>query len=306
MSSLSLSPTATASPHGARATPTPADLSITPRDRRFGRDDRRFDRWWMAGDPIATAFLTALSITFPKGEAMFIEAVKAHRDGVDAKLAGEIRAFTMQEIMHTREHVAFNNKVAAMGYDLSALEADVDEVMELIRTRPAIVNLMATIALEHYTAILAHIFLADPKLFDGADPEWAALWRWHAMEEIEHKGVAYDTYLHATKGWSRWRRWKAKSLMMLVITLRFWPRRVAGMKVLLAQDGLTGWRVSARIWWFLLGKPGILRRLIPAWIAYFLPGFHPWNDDDRALIGRYDSDFADANLPAMAPAAANG
>ncbi len=305
MSSLSLSPTATASPFAPRATPTPADLSITPRDRRFGREDRHFDRWWMAGDPIATAFLNALSVTFPKGEAMFIEAVKAHRDGVDAKLAGEIRAFTMQEIMHTREHVAFNNKVAAMGYDLSALEADVDEVMELIRTRPAIVNLMATIALEHYTAILAHMFLADPKYFEGADPEWTALWRWHAMEEIEQKGVAYDTFLHATKNWSRWRRWKAKSLMMLVITLRFWPRRVAGMKVLLAQDGLTGWRVSARIWWFLLGKPGVLRRLIPAWIAYFLPGFHPWKDDDRALIGRYDSDFADANLTTAAPATAN-
>lgn len=73
MSSLSLSP-------------TPANLSITPRDMRFGRDDKQ-GRWWLNGDPIASAFHTALSVTFPRGEAMFIEAVKAHRDGVDEKLA---------------------------------------------------------------------------------------------------------------------------------------------------------------------------------------------------------------------------
>ncbi|MEK6542535.1 MAG: metal-dependent hydrolase, partial [Pseudomonadota bacterium] len=68
-----------------------------------------------------------------------------------------------------------------------------------------------------------------------------------------------------------------------------------GMKALLKQDGLSGWRVTARIWWFLLGKPGVLRRLIPAWAAYFMPGFHPWNHDDRALIGKVDSQYGDAN-----------
>ena len=52
--------------------PTPDDLSITPRDKRFGRDDRQ-GRWWLNGDPIASAFHTALSVTFPRGEAMFIQ-----------------------------------------------------------------------------------------------------------------------------------------------------------------------------------------------------------------------------------------
>src|SRR3546814_13290057 len=80
------------------------DLSITPRDRRFGRDDRQ-GRWWLNGDPVASAFHTALSVTFPKGEAMFIDAVKAHRDGVPDKLAGDIRALTPQEVIQSREHV---------------------------------------------------------------------------------------------------------------------------------------------------------------------------------------------------------
>jgi predicted metal-dependent hydrolase len=63
---------------------------------------------------------------------------------------------------------------------------------------------------------------------------------------------------------------------------------------LLAQDGITGWRARGGLLWYLAGRPGILRRIFPAWVAYFLPGFHPWNRDDRALIGKYDSEFADA------------
>lgn len=286
MSSLSLSP-------------TPADLTITPRDRRFGRDVAQ-RRWWMNGDPIATAFYNALSVTFPRGEAMFIEAVKAHRDGVPPKLAQEIRAFTLQEVMHSREHVAFNRKVEEAGYDLSELNADVDHVLDLIAKRPPMVNLLATIALEHYTAILAADFLRNPALLEGADREWGDLWRWHAIEEIEHKGVAYDTFLHATRGWTRWRRWKAKTIMMLLVTSRFWPKRIKGMKALLRQDGLSGWKVTARIWWYLLGKPGVLRKLVPEWLSYFKPGFHPWQHDDRALIGSYDSAFEDARLKVAA------
>lgn len=283
----------------ALTTPTPADLTITPRDRRFGREAKQ-RRWWMNGDPVATAFYNALSVTFPKGEAMFIEAVKAHRNGVPPRLAEEIRAFTMQEVMHSREHVAFNRKVEEAGYDLTELNADVDHVIALINARPPMVNLLATIALEHYTAVLAADFLRNPVMLDGADAEWGDMWRWHAIEEIEHKGVAYDTWLHATKDWTRWRRWKAKTIMMLLVTSRFWPKRVKGMKALLAQDGITGWRASARIWWFLLGKPGVLRKLIPAWAAFFKPGFHPWEHDDRHLIGSHDSAYADARMPVAA------
>ena len=109
----------------------------------------------------------------------------------------------------------------AAGYDMKKIDDRLENVMSQIKQRPPIVNLAATIALEHYTAIMAHEFLANPKHFKNAEPDTAAMWRWHAMEEIEHKGVAFDTYLHATRDWSRWRRWKLKSLMMMLITQSF-------------------------------------------------------------------------------------
>ncbi len=271
-----------------RATPTPADLAITVRDRRFGRT-RKPGRWWLGGDPIATAWHNALSATFPRGEAFFIESVKAHREGVPPQLDAEIRAFVTQEINHTREHVAFNRAAADSGYDLSQIDARVEAMLALTRDRPAIVNLAATMALEHYTAMMAHEFLRNPRHFAQAQDDAAKLWRWHAIEEIEHKGVAYDTWLHATRHWSRWKRWKLKALMMLVVTRNFIADRFVDTLDLLAQDGLSGWRIKGRLLAYLLWEPGILRAIFPAWIAYFLPGFHPWAVDDRALIDRADT-----------------
>ena len=276
---------------------SPADLAIRVRDRRFGRDARQ-ERWWLAGDPIATAWFNALSATFPRGETLFIDAVKAFREGAPPRLASEIRAFVKQEVNHTREHLAFNRAAVDAGYDLAEIDARVERLLADVYARPKIAWLAVTMALEHFTAMFAHEFLAHPEHFGGAEHEQAELWRWHAAEEIEHKGVAYDTWLHATKDWSRWKRWKVKSLLMLVITKRFVTHRFRDAKELLAQDGIAGWRATAGLLWYVFGKPGILRRIFPAWCAYFLPGFHPWNLDDRTLIARYDSEFADAVMAA--------
>jgi uncharacterized protein len=274
---------------------TPADLTITPRDQRFGRGQTQ-SRWWLGGDPIATAFYNALSVTFPRGEAFFIESVRAFRYGASPKLSEEINAFIKQEVAHSREHVSFNKRVVDAGYDITKLEEKVVESLALTKGRAEILNLAVTMVLEHYTAIMAHAFLKDPAHFAGADEEVTALWRWHAIEEIEHKGVAYDTWLHATRDWTRGKRWRTKALIMLLVTKNFWTNRYKGMVELLAQDGISGLRMHARIAWFFFGNPGIGRKLIPAWAALFMPGFHPWNHDDRALIGRGDSEYADARM----------
>lgn len=278
---------------------TPTDLSITPRDRRFGRNSVQ-DRWWMGGDPIGTAFYNALSVTFPRGEAYFVESVRAFRDGAPPKLAQEINAFIKQEVIHSREHVSFNKRVTDAGYDVSRLEQDVIDSLNLIKGRPAVVDLAATMALEHFTAILAHQLIANDRHMAKADEQSRHLWRWHALEEIEHKGVAYDTWLHATRDWTRFKRWKVKSLLMLIVTKRFFHHRTRGILELLRQDGLTGPKVWAQLAWFAFGRPGMVRKILGAYVAYFLPGFHPWNHDDRALIVLAESDYADAVMPKAA------
>src|SRR5437763_6080259 len=111
--------------------------------------------------------------------------------------------------------------VADDGYDHSRLEQRVADRLSITRYRRRIVNVAATMALEHFTAILAHQLLANPSHLAGAEQETADLWRWHACEEVEHKGVAYDTWLFATRDWTRQKRWKVKAKLMLIVTRNF-------------------------------------------------------------------------------------
>jgi hypothetical protein len=275
----------------ATTLPTPADLSITPRDRRFGREAAA-PRLWHGGRVEATAIYNALSTTFPRGEAFFVESVRAFRADAPAKLAEEIKGFTTQEAIHSREHDAFNKRAADAGYDLSKLEAQVEKRLAITRGKPPIVSLAATMALEHFTAILAHQLLAEPRHLAGAEKETADLWRWHAVEEIEHKGVAYDTWLHATRHWPRAKRWKVKAKVMLYVTRNFVVDRTAGALDLMRQDRVTGPRAWARLLWYLWVRPGMFRKIAGAWLKFFLPGFHPWNEDDRRLLRAYEASVA--------------
>ena len=276
--------------------PTPADLTITPRDRRFGREQAT-PRWWHGGDPYASALYNALSATFPKGEAFFVESVRAFREGADARLAAEIKGFTTQEAIHSREHAAFNSRAADSGYDLTKLDEQVEHRLSVTKSKPPIVSLAATMALEHFTAILAHELLKSPRHLKGADEESAELWRWHACEEIEHKGVAYDTWLHATREWTRWKRWKVKAQVMLYVTRNFVVDRTAGALELLRQDGITGVKAWVPLLWYMWGRPGMMRKIGGAWFKFFLPGFHPWDQDDRHLLRAYEASAAGKTAP---------
>ena len=266
---------------------TPSDLTITPRDRKFARDQRP-GRWWNGNDPVATALYNALSATFPEGEAFFVESVRKYREGAGPKLAAEIKAFTTQEAIHSREHAAFNKAATEAGYDLRPLEERAHWRIGLLHERPPIASLAATMALEHFTAILAHELLSDPAHLGRAEDEAGSLWRWHAAEEIEHKGVAYDTWLHATRHWPRGKRWKVKAKVMLLVTRNFIIDRTFGALELLRQDGITSPQAWARLIWYMWVRPGMMRKIFSAWAKYFLPGFHPWNEDDRHLIAGFE------------------
>lgn len=267
-----------------------ADESTYPvkphvRDRRFSRDPLEH-RHWMAGDPVGTAFYNALSAGFPDVERFFVEAIRAYRDLASPKLAAEIDGMCAQEMMHTREHVVFNRRMGGAGYDLSSIENAIAGRLKKIRAMPPIVSLTATMALEHYTAILAHEALSNPRHFRDAEPEAAELWRWHASEEIEHKGVAYDAWLLATRDWGRFRRWKLKSKVMMLATRNLLVDRIGGAIELLRQDGHTGLGTKIRLLWFLFGWPGLFRNVFLAWASFFMPGFHPWNHDNSYLLAK--------------------
>ncbi|MXP47008.1 metal-dependent hydrolase [Altererythrobacter luteolus] len=276
---------------------TPAEHELIVRDQRFDRNHRT-PRWWHSGDPVATAWYNSVSASLPRGEAFFIDTMRMFRDTVPAEIAAEMKAFTTQEINHTREHVAFNRLVSDHGYNVESIDQGIQSMLELTEGRPKEFNLAITIALEHFAAIISHHLLSDPRYLEGADPVAADIWRWHATEEIEHKGITYDVWLHATKDWSRWKRYRVKTLIAMLITRKYFGNRIRDAIGLLEQDGYSRrkakWKLYAFLWW----KPGMMRRMFFEWAKILMPGFHPWKLDDRALIGKLDSPYADAVMPA--------
>src|SRR3954471_21015598 len=96
---------------------TPADLTLTSREVGYGKRTDSQDRWWLRGDPVATAVFNALSATFPEGERFFIETVVRFKDQLPEPLKGQVKTFVRQEALHTREHLAFNRQ-ASDYYDL--------------------------------------------------------------------------------------------------------------------------------------------------------------------------------------------
>lgn len=257
---------------------------IHKRDLKFGRQTPPPPRWWHSGDPGRTAFFNALSSTFPVGEKFFMTSVRHFRDDTPQPLRSQIDDFIYQEAMHSREHVVFNRQAQDVGYDIAPLEDRARRTIAWVKRRSPIQQLAATCALEHFTATLAHDALANPEHLAGATDETRRLWQWHAIEEIEHKAVAFDTYLHAARGMTRFRRWLKRSTVMCVTTIRFHYVIFRNTADLLRQDGCNDFATWRRLLGYLYGRPGPLRVLLRGVFAYMRPGFHPWEIDDRSLL----------------------
>ena len=166
--------------------------SVSVRNLRFAIDDGNVPRFWHGGRKSVTAFFDNLSIFFPVGERFFVASVRAHQHCVkDEALARDVRAFCGQEGIHGREHDRYNAMLRER-YPAAAMERRVSKLLDRVsRALPKRLQLGATCALEHFTALMGQFVLEDPRMLEGAHPAMAALWRWHSAEENEHKSVAF-------------------------------------------------------------------------------------------------------------------
>lgn len=264
---------------------SPTDLKFGPRRKKFeikaalGSD-------WYAGSAFKTAWFNAMSLLFPLGEKFFIDSVCHFEDQIsDPRLLAEIAGFRAQEATHRLQHQQYNEMLCDQrSYDLERFEKDERERMAwAYRELSARRRLAGTAANEHLTAILAHDLLSNADTVAGADPVIAELWRWHAVEETEHKAVAFDVYV-AVGGTVAERR-----LSLLLNTFFFMKDTFRNLCIMLQQDGKL-W--SPKEWlsgmWFLLVKPGIFRRAFIPWLKFFKRDFHPWNNDNRHLVEAWE------------------
>lgn len=271
--------------------PAEARPTIVPRGFR-AVPDALGDRHWVRKDPYATAFFNALSAVFPHGETFMIRSLIPWVNRVPEPLRSDVEAFIEQEAGHSREHVAMNKALIEAGYDINPLDRKIRAFVAFFEDASDIVKLTATMCIEHFTAIIAAELLKNRYHLDGVDDDMLELWLWHAVEEVEHKGVAYDVWAYATKDWNPVRRYALRSFFMLAVTTSFFINRTLGQIELLRQDGYGFFWSLKRVVKAGFGKGGIGRNVLGPWADFFRAGFHPWNIDDRLLLAKGEADLA--------------
>ncbi len=257
---------------------TPVDIPVRTMGFQFTDD---LPRYWASGDPFETHLFHALSLTFPQGEKAFIDSVRHYVDQItDAQLKDDVRAFIGQEIQHSREHEGLNAFVERQGLPAQYIYDFIRErILKTETEAPPIVQLAVTCALEHFTAIMADGMLANPETLAGVDERVRPLWIWHAIEETEHKSVAFDVFQHVGGDY------RTRVVAMAYVTVEFIKNQAHFHRTLMRADGQMGnlrsWARGMKKFW---GPQGVFTKLVPAYLDYYRRDFHPWQHDNRALV----------------------
>lgn len=163
--------------------------------RRMDYQFQQTPKYWCNNDPVYTHFFTGLSTLFPEGEAYFVRSVRHFRKQIkNPNLDKDIGAFIGQEAMHSKEHHAFHQAAEQYGLDPASLEKITGITFKTIEKYfPKKWNLLLTLGIEHYTAVLVSYMMSDVNKMI-TDDTIRNLWLWHSIEETEHKAVVFDLY----------------------------------------------------------------------------------------------------------------
>jgi hypothetical protein len=279
-------------PAASSATRLPEGVSIVVRKP----EDLRFDevpRDWFAGSRVLSTALNLFSFIIPEHERFFIRTVRKYKSKVvDPEAAELLRAFMQQEAIHYQVHEAFNETRRHHGMDVDRDLATIKKTFAKVEERfSPMVRLGMTAFMEHCTAISAHIGLRKDSAMPYMHQTMRDLWEWHALEEIEHKAVAFDLFKESGGGYFL----RIYTAILTIITdarlFRVLIRRARADAARQIADGtwcepvLTDEQIVLRDRAIAIERR-TARKLFWAGAAYFVPGFHPWKVDDSRYVKR--------------------
>lgn len=263
---------------------TAPNRSIKTRRIRFTFDEKSPARkHYVDGDIVTSHAISILSGSFPEGEEAFVRSVRRFSDQItDPELKRQVAGFIGQEMTHGREHRNLNDRLQEMGYPTKKVEKRMQRLAALERILPAKVTLAMTAAAEHGTATLAERVLSSDEIQRMAyDDEIRAMLNWHALEELEHKAVAFDVY-RAVGGTESMR-----IIVMIALGLLSVGQLVPSVVMSILADreardprALLSSLLRLRRSPFLTGSGMTALR-------YLKPGFHPDDIDTNALLDEW-------------------
>lgn len=273
----------TASTNSTRQ-PTGASVNIPPRRMAFDFSPSGMPVNYVDGNGFKSTFVTALSSLFPEGESFFVEAVRHYRGRVtDPVLKAQVSGFIGQEALHSVAHKAFNEAATAQGLPVDKLDRDTGRLLHFLqKVLPPSVQLAITACLEHYTAIFTEMLLRDPAVLETFSPEVRNLYLWHSVEENEHKTVAFDVYQLVSGSYL------LRAGVMIPTTIIFFGMIFWLHSRLLAKHGQ--WRKLRENligFNYIFGFRGKITSLLPQFLDWFKPSFHPSHHDTDALLNEW-------------------
>ena len=261
---------------------TPDNVAIKPQRMGFEFGEK-VPHYWLDNSYILSHTMNALSVLFPQGEQFFVDSVRYYQDQInDPKLKKEVRGFIGQEAMHSLEHKSMNQHVRDQGMPVEELEEHLEVVLGIAKKLPKRHQLAITCALEHMTAMMADMLLERSDVREDMHETMRPLWVWHAIEETEHKAVTYDVFNQVGGTYAERTFYLAFSTAALGVMASYFTTRM-----MLNDPKPFSLKDSARGLWRMWGKNGTFSSLIPTWLEYFKPGFHPWDHDNSELIARF-------------------
>ncbi|PCJ45058.1 MAG: metal-dependent hydrolase [Moraxellaceae bacterium] len=256
---------------------------IKPRKMKFPFSDVT-EQYFYDDNALVSSFMAALSAVFPPGEMGFIESVRYYRDEItDPELQERIGGFIGQEGHHSHQHKKINAVLEDVGWLVSRIEADISKKINYDKKRLGPKNfLAATVGMEHITAVMAEYMLTNPHCLAPLPQSIRDLLNWHAIEEIEHKSVAFDVYQEAVGERGRLR------IVFALQTVVFAAQMTAyQVKLLRWAKRTPNFRDVVGAGKFFFAKKGLIRGMAKNYLDFYRDDFHPWDQDNRALIDEW-------------------
>lgn len=257
-------------------------------------------RFWFGGDPFKTRMFDALSLTFPDGERYFIESVRLFRDKItDPDLQQRVADFIRQEAQHGIAHDKMNQVMKDQGMPVDQFIRVLNKMFkfELSNRSPAY-NIAMTAAAEHLTALMADTFYSHKATLQDAHPYVRALLAWHAIEEMEHRDVAFDVMKQVGEVSELTRQFALAFTTVLMLGFT-----VYRANIMLKHDGfgvIQRLKLTAKgLPWFI-GRQGMLTKMRQPYSDWFKRDFHP---SQHPVIAQYDvwiKTLAETNDPILA------
>lgn len=262
-----------------------SNLSYMPvRRTRFQKQAHQV-RHYAQQSPLLSHWFTALSLTFPAGEQFFVHSVRQVRHLIDdEELQARISAFIGQEAMHAQAHQAFNQSLDDTHYPIMHYAELTANGLEQLKNLSARRQLAATVAYEHFTALFAAQFLKKPRLFNGFDPNLQQLWLWHAVEEIEHKSVAFDVYQQLYANVAQRRRSMRTVSVAFVLGLTAMTAHLMWLDRKHSLFSLKAMGLNLRD---ALSLVGLFVQIAPEYLQFYRRDFHPNQHNHEALLTQW-------------------